>query len=171
MAGLTVGRGISPLSVFIMIELISITKTEIDWVNYLKISRDILDKRPKIDDKNIPPRGLFAFLENSGEPKHIYYGFFLLGSKTFFFHFLTNQDLIRISVEQSIQPDYFLGMISGSLVQFKELILWCSEYDMVDIRRLGNKLQSFFEGENIYLFKNYYKNGMNDGTYKLIEHK
>jgi hypothetical protein len=94
----------------------------------------------------------------------------LLGQKDFVIELLEHQDIVSISVTQTPELAFYLGILSGSLFRFKQLILilnWNKSS-----RMLSNKLQEFFENtENIYIFSEYSKQSKGDGTYQLCKLK
>jgi len=159
-----------------MIQLFPISKPSVDWNNYLPVAKQIMGEDIAADAASVSKHSSQAFHDTLihllGEKalKHLHYAFMLLGQKDFVIELLEHQDIVSISVTQTPELAFYLGILSGSLFRFKQLILilnWNKSS-----RMLSNKLQEFFENtENIYIFSEYSKQSKGDGTYQLCKLK
>ena len=165
-----------------MIHLIPISKTLVAWDDYFGIIKETTGESASrgIDEKKILvskqpglayTETLKDILESETKAlKHIHYGFLVLAVRIFFHDLLQRRDEISVSLIETTHPDYDLGIISGTLLQFKNLILGLDSPQ--EMRMFVNKLQQYFEvTENLYLFDGFSKRSMNDGTYKLIKYE
>jgi hypothetical protein len=137
-----------------MIELIPISKTEIDWPTYLHTAKQVLGHSisETIEKRRLELTQPEAFLESvDWILDHTFYGFQILGSRNFFLRLYHHTNEVKISINTTLQPDYLLGLATGTLKQWKNFILECANGDEeADIRMLSNKLQSYFENEGLY---------------------
>lgn len=111
-------------------------------------------------DNNIPSQVI----------SHIYYSFYFVGLREDYIDLYNHTQRIKINVVETIRRDCLLGIATGSLKDWKEFIVDCSDGDeAIDIREFANRLQNYFEyGEGLYkVFTQYNKTTVPDGTFLL----
>lgn len=152
-------------------ELIPITNLNIDWSVLAKVQKSTIGQYPLNPEGKTEDQLWLNSLEVVFEKEifqHSYYGFVILATKEFFFRLLQYQTIININITQSIKADIYVGIMTGTLLQYMSLIPYCStgnEYQ--EIREMANKLQKEFESKGIRL--SYSKQKIpNDYTYKLV---
>lgn len=162
-----------------MLELILVAKTQPDWSVFLREAKNVL-KIPLgkyIEDKNINPyqnvsKAYYETLTTLTNPAdHMFYTFYILSTRSFFFQLYEFTNSIKMSLTESIQRDIFLAISTGSLRQWFQLIVECNKKEDPYLKLISNKLQNHFERvEGLYsLFSGYEKKSCPDTTYLLHE--
>src|SRR5260221_13337365 len=104
------------------LKLVPIGRTEIDWKNYATITKETLKYDPVrgLNSKDIEHNIGFVILEPSD---HISYTFMLVGTREFFLYLMQRRNIINISVKETKNEEFYLGTVSGTLFEWKNLIL------------------------------------------------
>lgn len=158
-------------------ELIPIARTNFDTQNLIKILKSmtggvILNTQSEDVNNNIVVLSILENLFRKEMLEHISYGFLCLSTKEFFFQLMQYQGIINLSLLQTVRSDFYLCLMSGDLQQYKDLVIYCSNSQQMEIREIANKLQAFFDSIGFRtLFSDYSKSRMDETTYRLVQHK
>ncbi len=163
-----------------------LAQSEIDWDEFLKTSlsalarspTDTLDRKGAVQIKDYayylsclrefqsPGSQPFGLVGALGE--HLSFSFFILATKGTTLNIL-NAAKVKSTTVVSKQEDFYLTILSGTLVEWRSVILNCC-VDTVpyDIKVFGTKLLEYFEQLNIkrFLFSAD-PIRTSDGTYRL----
>lgn len=163
-----------------MSHFVCITRPKISWADYVECAQlalgfnpvqDQLDKKQTaIDSIAGFARSLEAIINPDKVARHIHYGFLIVADMETFFRLMQHQPTLDISLSETVNPDYYMGIVSSHLQGWKtSLLALCDGDEPQTVRRLANNMLQFFEHEEgLYrFFLDVTKKKMSDGTLRL----
>src|SRR5215831_15812179 len=136
-----------------MIELIQLTKPNINWRDYLNLAQTLRDKNAisnELSNVKVSHDSVYAYSRtlakcfNQDFLKHLHFSFAIFASREFLFSLMQCQSIINITLTETYRIDYSIAIISGTLDRFKEFIISGSNHEVYDIRLLANSLENYF---------------------------
>ncbi len=157
-------------------DIFPISKTVADWNTLLNIEYRVTGKKynhnqPQGKEENNLYVDILKDIFETNMLQYVSYGFIIIANKEFFFWLMQWQNIISLNINLSIKLDYFVGIMTGTLQQYVDLIERCSSgEEYVEIRLLANYLQNYFESEGFrHIFYKFVKLPMvgPDTSYRL----
>jgi len=168
-----------------MLDLTLISGSHIEWNAYLAITQKALGRSltDKLDERRDNVRCLEGFLgtlvefTSPGENpkidpgilmKHLSFTALLISTEAVTYNLMETVSL-HFTSKETIQENFRLSIVSGTLKEWYDSIIECSKAHMsVMIRLFSNIAQRRFEGIGLqFLFYPYDKIDLTDGTYYL----
>lgn len=165
-----------------MVELIPIVVPTIDWPKYLSVVNQALGVSisNSFDAAKIPtsPRAFAISLNELSQTypaldidtpclRHLSYTFLAVMLVDTYYELVETAPLAFTSSE-STRPGIRVTVISGTLAQWQQAVVHCSNSTNVDIRKFSDKVKTFFDNLGLDMWKHYLKIKLPDKTLKLV---